>query len=130
MSLSSFRISKGDAGLSFPEGFRLSFPARTNYMFALMRHAVPKLRAFTACLWLRPAAAGIGTPLSYAVAEQPNELVLLQDRSAPAELLIDDKVRNPHRAKKAQHLTEAGIGWNDDLEEKCHGLTLVRDFET
>uniref|UniRef100_A0A3B4V321 Neuronal pentraxin-2-like n=1 Tax=Seriola dumerili TaxID=41447 RepID=A0A3B4V321_SERDU len=70
----------------------LSFPTRTNYMYAVVKHSIPKLRAFTLCLWLRPAEGGIGTPLSYAVAEQPNELVLLQGLHTPTELLVNDKV--------------------------------------
>lgn len=61
-------------------------------MYAVVKHAVPKLRAFTVCMWLRPADGGIGTPLSYAVPEQPNELVLLQGTHNPAELLVADKV--------------------------------------
>lgn len=61
-------------------------------MYAVVTHSMPKLRAFTICLWLRPAERGIGTPVSYAVPEQPNELVLLQGLHAPAELLINDKV--------------------------------------
>lgn len=81
-----------NVGHSFPDGYRLSFPARTNYMFALVKHPIPKLRAFTVCLWLRPAGSGIGTPLSYAVPEQPNEVVLLQGLHTPTELLINDKV--------------------------------------
>lgn len=84
--------SPGFSGHSFPEGYRLSFPTRTNYMYAVVTHSMPKLRAFTICLWLRPAERGIGTPVSYAVPEQPNELVLLQGLHAPAELLINDKV--------------------------------------
>lgn len=64
-------------------------------MYAAMKHAIPKLRAFTLCLWLRPAEGGIGTPLSYAVSEQPNELVLLQGLRTPAELLINDQVLHP-----------------------------------
>uniref|UniRef100_A0A3B3WNM7 Pentraxin (PTX) domain-containing protein n=1 Tax=Poecilia mexicana TaxID=48701 RepID=A0A3B3WNM7_9TELE len=126
-------LEEGVTMLSFPEGFRLSFPARTNYMFALMRHAVPKLRAFTVCLWLRPAAAGVGTPLSYAVAEQPNELVLLQDRSAPAELLINDKVAKlPLNFSRGswQHVcvswTQKGGAWQayqgGKLRGEGHGL--------
>uniref|UniRef100_A0A3P8RPB9 Neuronal pentraxin receptor a n=1 Tax=Amphiprion percula TaxID=161767 RepID=A0A3P8RPB9_AMPPE len=74
------------------KALRLSFPTRTNYMYALVRHSIPKLRSFTACLWLRPAEGGIGTPLSYAVPDQPNELVLLQGLHSPAELLVNDKV--------------------------------------
>ncbi|XP_022051646.1 neuronal pentraxin-2-like [Acanthochromis polyacanthus] len=86
------RISGLEEGHSFPEGYRLSFPTRTNYMYALVKHSIPKLRSFTVCLWLRPAEGGIGTPLSYAVPDQPNELVLLQGLHSPAELLVNDKV--------------------------------------
>nr|XP_040047570.1 neuronal pentraxin receptor [Gasterosteus aculeatus aculeatus]XP_040047571.1 neuronal pentraxin receptor [Gasterosteus aculeatus aculeatus] len=85
-------LEGGDSGHSFPEGYRLSFPTRTNYMYAVVKHSIPALRTFTACLWLRPAEGGIGTPLSYAVSEQANELVLLQGLHAPTELLINDKV--------------------------------------
>ncbi|KAM4717387.1 neuronal pentraxin receptor a [Anableps anableps] len=126
-------LEEGIAGISFPEGFRLSFPARTNYMFALMRHSIPKLRAFTVCLWLRPAMAGIGTPLSYAVPEQPNELVLLQDWHNPAELLINDKVANlPLNLSRGswQHVcvswTQKGGAWQayqgGKLKGEGHGL--------
>ncbi|XP_047214567.1 neuronal pentraxin-2-like [Girardinichthys multiradiatus] len=118
---------------SFPEGFRLSFPAQTNYMFALMRHAIPKLRAFTACLWLRPAGVGIGTPLSYAVPEQPNELVLLQGMHTPIELLINDKVvKLPLNLSQGnwQHVcvswTQKGGAWlayqGGKLRGEGHGL--------
>lgn len=89
------RISGLEGGIPaqlFPEGFRLSFPTRTNYMYAAMRQHIPKLHAFTVCMWLRPADRGIGTPLSYAVPEQPNEVVLLQGLRTPIELLINDKV--------------------------------------
>uniref|UniRef100_A0A8C9Y0T7 Neuronal pentraxin receptor a n=1 Tax=Sander lucioperca TaxID=283035 RepID=A0A8C9Y0T7_SANLU len=85
-------LEEGVSGHSFPEGYRLSFPTRTNYMYAVVKPSIPALRAFTACLWLRPAEGGIGTPLSYAVPEQPNELVLLQGLHTPTELLINDKV--------------------------------------
>lgn len=63
-------------------------------MYAVVKHAIPALRALTVCLWLRPAEGGIGTPLSYAVSKQPNELVLMQGLHTPAELLINDKVLN------------------------------------
>ncbi|XP_029583144.1 neuronal pentraxin receptor, partial [Salmo trutta] len=88
------RIAGLEEGLSeytYPEGYKLSFPTRTNYMYAVVQHPIPELRAFTVCLWLRPAEGGIGTPFSYAVAEQPNELVLLQGMHTPVELLINDK---------------------------------------
>ncbi|XP_016112096.1 neuronal pentraxin receptor-like [Sinocyclocheilus grahami] len=77
---------------SYPQGYKLSFPVRTNYMYGLVRRNIPEMYAFTACLWLKPAESGIGTPFSYAVPEQPNELVLLQGIHNPAELLINDKV--------------------------------------
>ncbi|XP_038836269.1 neuronal pentraxin receptor-like [Salvelinus namaycush] len=89
------RIAGLEEGLSeytYPEGYKLSFPARTNYMYAVVHHPIPELRAFTVCLWLRPTEGGIGTPFSYAVAEQPNELVLLQGMHTPVELLINNKV--------------------------------------
>lgn len=85
-------LEGGTPAHSFPEGFRLSFPTRTNYMYAVVKQHVPKLHAFTVCMWLRPADRGIGTPLSYAVPEQPNEVVLLQGLRTPIELLINDKV--------------------------------------
>ncbi|XP_068613513.1 neuronal pentraxin receptor-like [Brachionichthys hirsutus] len=85
-------LEEGISGHPFPDGFRLSFPTRTNYMHAIVKQAVPTLREFTVCLWLRPAEGGIGTPLSYAVRSQPNELVLLQGLHTPPELLINDKV--------------------------------------
>lgn len=90
--LSSGVVLSGVSGHSFPEGYRLSFPTRTNSMYAVVKHSVPALRALTACLWLRPAEGGVGTPLSYAVSEQPNELVLLQGLHTPAELLVNGKV--------------------------------------
>lgn len=61
-------------------------------MYAVVKQSLPTLRAFTVCLWLRPAEGGIGTPLSYAVPSQPNELVLLQGLHTPTELLVNDKV--------------------------------------
>ncbi|KAJ3615176.1 hypothetical protein NHX12_018744, partial [Muraenolepis orangiensis] len=78
--------------LSFPDGFVLSFPIRTNYMYGLVRKEMPEMYAFTACLWLKAKEGGIGTPFSYSVLGQPNELVLLQGAHNPVELLINDKV--------------------------------------
>ncbi|XP_028264015.1 neuronal pentraxin receptor b [Parambassis ranga] len=77
---------------SFPEGFVLSFPMRTNYMYGLVRKEITEMYAFTACLWLKAKEGGIGTPFSYSVPGQPNELVLLQGVHNPVELLINDKV--------------------------------------
>ncbi|XP_068177165.1 chromobox protein homolog 6a [Antennarius striatus] len=76
----------------FPEGFVLSFPMRTNYMYGLVRKEISEMYAFTACVWLKAREGGIGTPFSYSVPGQPNELVLLQGVHNPVELLINDKV--------------------------------------
>ncbi|XP_076023432.1 neuronal pentraxin receptor b [Genypterus blacodes] len=77
---------------SFPDGFVISFPMRTNYMYGLVRKEMPEMYAFTACVWLKAKEGGIGTPFSYSVPGQPNELVLLQGVHNPVELLINDKV--------------------------------------
>uniref|UniRef100_A0A667X6Q0 Neuronal pentraxin receptor b n=1 Tax=Myripristis murdjan TaxID=586833 RepID=A0A667X6Q0_9TELE len=77
---------------SFPDGFVISFPMRTNYMYGLVRKEMPEMYAFTACVWLKAKEGGIGTPFSYSVPGQPNELVLLQGAHNPVELLINDKV--------------------------------------
>ncbi|XP_035254123.1 neuronal pentraxin-2-like [Anguilla anguilla] len=89
------RILSLEQGLSqhhYPEGYKLSFPLRTNYMYGLVRHPIPEMHALTACLWLRAKEGGIGTPFSYSVPGQPNELVFLQGARKPVELLINDKV--------------------------------------
>lgn len=82
----------GFIGRSYPQGYKLSFPMRTNYMYGLVRRNIPEMYAFTACVWLKATESGIGTPFSYAVDKQPNELVLLQGVHNPAELLINAKV--------------------------------------
>ncbi|CAG5928784.1 unnamed protein product [Menidia menidia] len=76
----------------FPDGFVLSFPMRTDYMYGLVRKEITEMYAFTACAWLKAKEGGIGTPFSYSVPGQPNELVLLQGVHNPVELLINDKV--------------------------------------
>uniref|UniRef100_A0A3B4ADP7 Uncharacterized protein n=1 Tax=Periophthalmus magnuspinnatus TaxID=409849 RepID=A0A3B4ADP7_9GOBI len=91
MSSGGESVSMGEP--SFPDGFVLSFPIRTNYMYGVVRREVTEMYAFTACLWLRPTEGGIGTPFSYSVPGQPNELVLLQGAHNPVELLINDKVK-------------------------------------
>ncbi|KAJ8345736.1 hypothetical protein SKAU_G00299290 [Synaphobranchus kaupii] len=88
------RIVDLEQGLShhhYPEGYKLSFPIRTNYMYGLVRHPIPEMYALTACLWLRPKEGGIGTPFSYSAPGQPNELVFQQGAHNPAELLVNDK---------------------------------------
>lgn len=78
-----------------PENFKLSFSVRTNYMYGRMKKTLPELYAFTMCLWLKSkTTAGSGTPFSYSVHGQPNEIVLLEWGHNPMELLINDKVRH------------------------------------
>uniref|UniRef100_A0A8C7JH28 Neuronal pentraxin receptor b n=1 Tax=Oncorhynchus kisutch TaxID=8019 RepID=A0A8C7JH28_ONCKI len=77
---------------NYPDGYVLSFPVRTRYMYGLVRREMPEMYAFTACVWLKVKEGGIGTPFSYSVPGQPNELVLLQGIHNPVELLINDKV--------------------------------------
>ncbi|KPP56439.1 hypothetical protein Z043_125941, partial [Scleropages formosus] len=92
------RIAELEQGLSeqtYPEGYKLSFPVRTDYMYGVVRHPIPELYAFTTCLWLRTKDGGIGTPFSYAVPDQPNELVLLRGVHNPVELLVNDRVGGP-----------------------------------
>lgn len=88
----SFVIFQAFTEPSFPDGFVLSFPMRTNYMYGLVRKEITEMYAFTACLWLKAKEGGIGTPFSYSVPGQSNELVLLQGIHNPVELLINDKV--------------------------------------
>uniref|UniRef100_A0A3B4TDY8 Pentraxin family member n=2 Tax=Seriola dumerili TaxID=41447 RepID=A0A3B4TDY8_SERDU len=66
---------------------------RTNYMYGRMKRPVVKeIFALTICLWLKAGAGpGLGTPFSYAVPGQANELVLVEWGSNPMELLINDK---------------------------------------
>uniref|UniRef100_A0A3Q2NPM9 Pentraxin family member n=1 Tax=Fundulus heteroclitus TaxID=8078 RepID=A0A3Q2NPM9_FUNHE len=67
---------------------------RTNYMYARMkRSVVNEIFALTLCVWLKPGEGpGLGTPISYAVPGQANELVIMEWGSNPMELLINDKV--------------------------------------
>ncbi|XP_054600957.1 neuronal pentraxin-1 isoform X2 [Nothobranchius furzeri] len=79
--------------LKSPSAFLLDFPIRTNYMYAKMKQSVVnEIFALTICLWLKPGEGpGLGTPISYAVPGQANELVLMEWGSNPMELLINDK---------------------------------------
>lgn len=76
----------------------MSLPLRTNYLYGKVKKTLPELYAFTICLWLRSSASpGIGTPFSYAVPGQANEIVLIEWGNNPIELLINDKVRLARR---------------------------------
>nr|XP_028602541.1 neuronal pentraxin receptor isoform X2 [Podarcis muralis] len=76
-----------------PEAFKVTIPVRNNYMYARMKKSLPELYAFTVCMWLKSKGpAGVGTPFSYSVPGQSNELVLLEWGNNPMELIINDKV--------------------------------------
>ncbi|KAM3596599.1 uncharacterized protein V6R79_017578 [Siganus canaliculatus] len=79
--------------LKSPSAFMLDFPMKTNYMYAKMKRSVDnEIFALTICLWLKAGTnPGLGTPFSYAVPGQANELVLIEWGSNPMEFLINDK---------------------------------------
>ncbi|PWA33376.1 hypothetical protein CCH79_00014163 [Gambusia affinis] len=94
MTMSFLPILPGNQKkLKSPSAFLLEFPMRTNYMYARMkRSVVNEIFALTICLWLKPGeGSNLGTPISYAVPGQANELVLMEWGSNPMELLINDK---------------------------------------
>ncbi|XP_044297074.1 neuronal pentraxin receptor [Varanus komodoensis] len=76
-----------------PAAFKVSIPVRNNYMYARMKKSLPELYAFTISMWLKSKGpAAVGTPFSYSVPGQANELVLLVWGNNPMELIINDKV--------------------------------------
>ncbi|XP_009275103.1 PREDICTED: neuronal pentraxin-1, partial [Aptenodytes forsteri] len=76
-----------------PDRFQLTFPLRTNYMYAKVKKSLPEMYAFSVCMWMKSnASPGMGTPFSYAVPGQANELVLIEWGNNPMEILINDKV--------------------------------------
>lgn len=89
-----FSFHPGNSAFKSPDAFKVSLPLRTNYLYGKIKKTLPELYAFTICLWLRSSASpGIGTPFSYAVPGQANEIVLIEWGNNPIELLINDKVR-------------------------------------
>ncbi|KAK2857384.1 hypothetical protein Q7C36_005303 [Tachysurus vachellii] len=86
-------LEKGPKGTRPADKFQLTFPLRTNYMYAKVKRSLPEMYAFTLCLWIKSnASPGVGTPFSYAVPGQSNELVLIEWGNNPMEILINDKV--------------------------------------
>uniref|UniRef100_A0A3B1K2E6 Neuronal pentraxin 1 n=1 Tax=Astyanax mexicanus TaxID=7994 RepID=A0A3B1K2E6_ASTMX len=86
-------LEKGTKGNKLQDKFQLTFPLRTNYMYAKVKRSLPEMYAFTLCLWIKSnASPGVGTPFSYAVPGQANELVLIEWGNNPMEILINDKV--------------------------------------
>ncbi|KAG8433061.1 hypothetical protein GDO86_017366 [Hymenochirus boettgeri] len=86
-------LEKGSNTFKSPDDFKVSLPLRTNYLYGRIKKTLPELYAFTICMWLKSSASpGIGTPFSYAVSGQANEIVLIEWGNHPTELLINDKV--------------------------------------
>ncbi|KAG7491810.1 hypothetical protein MATL_G00008080 [Megalops atlanticus] len=86
-------LEKGNSGFKSPEDFKISLPLRTNYLYGRIKKSLPEMYAFTVCMWLKSSASpGIGTPFSYGVPGQANEIVLIEWGNNPIELLINDKV--------------------------------------
>ncbi|XP_070616339.1 neuronal pentraxin-2 [Erythrolamprus reginae] len=86
-------LERGTSAFKAPDAFKVSLPLRTNYLYGKVKKTLPELYAFTVCLWLKSGASpGIGTPFSYAVPGQTNEVVLIEWGNNPIELLINDKV--------------------------------------
>ncbi|XP_010883142.2 neuronal pentraxin-1 isoform X2 [Esox lucius] len=75
------------------EAFQIGFPMRTNYMYGkVTRTILHEIFALTLCLWIKGGVGpGLGTPFSYSVPGQANELVLIEWGNNPMELLVDDQ---------------------------------------
>uniref|UniRef100_A0A8C1KXT6 Si:dkey-283b15.2 n=1 Tax=Cyprinus carpio TaxID=7962 RepID=A0A8C1KXT6_CYPCA len=87
-------ISTGSRKKSRPtEAFQIGFPMRTNYMYGrVKRTLLHEIFSFTLCLWMKAGIGpGLGTPFSYSVPGQANELVLIEWGNNPMELLVDDR---------------------------------------
>ncbi|XP_060757782.1 neuronal pentraxin-2-like [Neoarius graeffei] len=109
------RISSLEQGLSenrFPEGYRLSFPLRSSAMYAVVKRAIPTLHALTVCMWLRPAQNILGTAVSYAVPEDPHELLLQQLVHGPVELIIKNEVAQFYLNLTAGSWQHVCVSWN------------------
>ncbi|XP_075760207.1 neuronal pentraxin-1 isoform X2 [Pelodiscus sinensis] len=86
-------LEKGQKDNRPTDKFQLTFPLRTNYMYAKVKKSLPEMYAFSVCMWIKSnASPGVGTPFSYAVPGQANELVLIEWGNNPMEILINDKV--------------------------------------
>ncbi|KAH0518898.1 Neuronal pentraxin receptor [Microtus ochrogaster] len=106
-------LEHGSSAYSPPDAFKVSIPIRNNYMYARIRKALPELYAFTACMWLRSRSGGTGqgTPFSYSVPGQANEIVLLEAGPEPMELLINDKVAQLPLSLKDSNWHHICIAW-------------------
>ncbi|XP_046285551.1 neuronal pentraxin receptor [Marmota monax] len=106
-------LEHGSSAYSPPDAFKISIPIRNNYMYGRVRKALPELYAFTACMWLRSKSGGTGqgTPFSYSVPGQANEIVLLEAGHEPMELLINDKVAQLPLSLKDNSWHHICIAW-------------------
>ncbi|XP_007519367.2 neuronal pentraxin receptor [Erinaceus europaeus] len=106
-------LEHGPSAYSPPDAFKVSIPIRNNYMYARVRKALPELYAFTVCMWLRSRSGGLGqgTPFSYSVPGQSNEIVLLEAGHEPMELLINDKVAQLSLSLKDNNWHHICITW-------------------
>ncbi|XP_062308103.1 neuronal pentraxin-2a isoform X1 [Osmerus eperlanus] len=86
-------LERSNNAFKSPEDFKVSLPLRTNYLYGRIKKSLPEMYAFTVCMWLKSSASpGIGTPFSYGVPGQANEIVLIEWGINPIELLVNDKV--------------------------------------
>ncbi|XP_051571112.1 neuronal pentraxin-2-like isoform X2 [Myxocyprinus asiaticus] len=86
-------LEKSNSAFKSPEDFKVSLPLRTNYLYGRIKKNLPEMYAFTVCMWLKSSSSpGIGTPFSYGVPGQANEIVLIEWGNNPIELLVNDKV--------------------------------------
>ncbi|XP_010872529.1 neuronal pentraxin-2a isoform X2 [Esox lucius] len=86
-------LERSNNAFKSPEDFKVSLPLRTNYLYGRIKKSLPEMYAFTVCMWLKSSALpGIGTPFSYGVPGQANEIVLIEWGNNPMELLVNDKV--------------------------------------
>ncbi|CDQ67168.1 unnamed protein product [Oncorhynchus mykiss] len=75
-----------------PDAFQIGFPMRTNYMYGRIKKTLLiEIFTLTVCLWIKGGSGpGLGTPFSYSVPGQANELVLIEWGNNPMELLVND----------------------------------------
>ncbi|XP_077024295.1 neuronal pentraxin receptor [Tamandua tetradactyla] len=106
-------LEHGSPASIHPDTFKISIPIRNNYMYARVRKTLPELYAFTTCMWLRSRSGGTGqgTPFSYSVSGQANEIVLLETGHDPMELLINDKVAQLPLSLKDNSWHHICISW-------------------
>nr|XP_014427135.1 neuronal pentraxin-1 isoform X1 [Pelodiscus sinensis] len=121
-------LEKGQKDNRPTDKFQLTFPLRTNYMYAKVKKSLPEMYAFSVCMWIKSnASPGVGTPFSYAVPGQANELVLIEWGNNPMEILINDKVGRPLGAP----LRARGVPWGGwRVSSLPPALALLSDWRS